>query len=167
MEFVANPSPLRSSLFGSFGNLVERVKQIGTLAISAIIGNIFSAILTFCFALGSIPLTLQIISIPIITFLDLLLISSYGFVLFLYIYFFFIFWGFVFLVNLSMSMCALRHKCNFYLKFMWKNETWDVGVLFLCFVGLFCTCFTYVVFFSCLSIFKNIQIRGTGSSFSI
>ncbi|CAL0311447.1 unnamed protein product [Lupinus luteus] len=37
--------------FGSFGNLVERVKQFGTIAISAIIGNIFSAIFTFCFAL--------------------------------------------------------------------------------------------------------------------
>ncbi|KAJ1403903.1 Zinc finger, RING-type [Sesbania bispinosa] len=51
MEFVPNPSPLRSTLFGSFGDLVERVKRIGTLAVSAIIGNIFSAILTFCFAL--------------------------------------------------------------------------------------------------------------------
>ncbi|XP_061346072.1 NEP1-interacting protein 1 [Gastrolobium bilobum] len=51
MEFMANPCPLRSSLFGSFGNLVERVTQIGTLAVSAVIGNIFSAILTFCFAL--------------------------------------------------------------------------------------------------------------------
>ncbi|KAL1316004.1 NEP1-interacting protein 1-like [Arachis hypogaea] len=51
MEFVPNPSPLRSSLFGSFGDLVERIKQIGTLAVSAVIGNIFSAILTFCFAL--------------------------------------------------------------------------------------------------------------------
>ncbi|XP_015963576.1 NEP1-interacting protein 1 [Arachis duranensis] len=51
MEFVPNPCPLRSSLFGSFGDLVERIKQIGTLAVSAVIGNIFSAILTFCFAL--------------------------------------------------------------------------------------------------------------------
>ncbi|QCD91149.1 NEP1-interacting protein 1-like [Vigna unguiculata] len=48
MEFVPNPCPLRSS---SLGNLVERVKQLGTLAVSAVIGNIFSAILTFCFAL--------------------------------------------------------------------------------------------------------------------
>ncbi|XP_020216951.1 NEP1-interacting protein 1 isoform X1 [Cajanus cajan] len=48
MEFVPNPCPLRSS---SFVNLVERVKQLGTLAVSAVIGNIFSAILTFCFAL--------------------------------------------------------------------------------------------------------------------
>ncbi|OIW11058.1 hypothetical protein TanjilG_22865 [Lupinus angustifolius] len=51
MEFLANPSPLRSSLFGSFGNIVERVKQFGTIAVSVIIGNIFSAIFTFCFAL--------------------------------------------------------------------------------------------------------------------
>ncbi|KAK7367253.1 hypothetical protein VNO80_09262 [Phaseolus coccineus] len=48
MEFVPNPCPLRSS---SLGNLVERVKQLGTLAVSAVIRNIFSAILTFCFAL--------------------------------------------------------------------------------------------------------------------
>ncbi|XP_014519459.1 NEP1-interacting protein 1 [Vigna radiata var. radiata] len=48
MEFEPNPCPLRSS---SLGNLVERVKQLGTLAVSAVIGNIFSAILTFCFAL--------------------------------------------------------------------------------------------------------------------
>ncbi|CAL0331936.1 unnamed protein product [Lupinus luteus] len=51
MEFLTNSFPLRSSLFGSFGNLLERVKQMGTLAVSAIIGNILSAILTFCFAL--------------------------------------------------------------------------------------------------------------------
>ncbi|TKY70296.1 NEP1-interacting protein 1 [Spatholobus suberectus] len=48
MDFVPNPCPLRSS---SFVNLVERFKQLGTLAVSAVIGNIFSAILTFCFAL--------------------------------------------------------------------------------------------------------------------
>ncbi|KAK7406860.1 hypothetical protein VNO78_08494 [Psophocarpus tetragonolobus] len=48
MEFVPNPCPLRSS---SFGNFIDRVKQLGTLAVSAVIGNIFSAILTFCFAL--------------------------------------------------------------------------------------------------------------------
>ena len=51
MDFVPIPCPSRSSLFGSFGNLVDKVKQIGTLAVSAVIGNIFSAILTFCFAL--------------------------------------------------------------------------------------------------------------------
>ncbi|KAF7809615.1 NEP1-interacting protein 1 [Senna tora] len=49
MEFVANPCP-SSSLVASFGNFVERVKQISGLAVSAIIGNIFSAIFTFCFA---------------------------------------------------------------------------------------------------------------------
>ncbi|KAG4380173.1 hypothetical protein GLYMA_16G121900v4 [Glycine max] len=47
MEFVPNQCPL----MGSFGNFVERVKRVGTLFVSAIIGNIFSAILTFCFAL--------------------------------------------------------------------------------------------------------------------
>ncbi|KAK7309382.1 hypothetical protein RJT34_06058 [Clitoria ternatea] len=48
MDFVPNPCPFRSF---SLGNLIERVKQLGTLAVSAVIGNIFSAILTFCFAL--------------------------------------------------------------------------------------------------------------------
>ncbi|XP_047179523.1 NEP1-interacting protein 2-like [Vigna umbellata] len=47
-SIVPNPFLLRSS---SLGNLVERVKQLGTLAVSAVIGNIFSAIFTFCFAL--------------------------------------------------------------------------------------------------------------------
>ncbi|XP_027361068.1 NEP1-interacting protein 1-like isoform X2 [Abrus precatorius] len=47
MDFVPNPCPLRSF---AFGNLLERVKQLGTLAVSVVIGNIFSAILTFCFA---------------------------------------------------------------------------------------------------------------------
>ncbi|CAL0314490.1 unnamed protein product [Lupinus luteus] len=47
MDFSLKLCPL----FGSFGNFVERVKQIGTVAVSAIVGNIFSAILTFCFAL--------------------------------------------------------------------------------------------------------------------
>ncbi|KAL2348646.1 hypothetical protein Fmac_002646 [Flemingia macrophylla] len=77
MEFVPNPCPLRSS---SFVNLVERVKQLGTLAVSAVIGNIFSAILTFCFALGLIRLTLLSIFVSFAGFqtqtLDLPLFSS-------------------------------------------------------------------------------------------
>lgn len=47
MEFLPNQCPLMDS----FGNFVERVKRVCTLFVSAIIGNIFSAILTFCFAL--------------------------------------------------------------------------------------------------------------------
>ncbi|KAK7262998.1 hypothetical protein RJT34_30582 [Clitoria ternatea] len=47
MEFLPNQCPLITS----FGNFVESVKRVGTLFVSAIIGNIFSAILTFCFAL--------------------------------------------------------------------------------------------------------------------
>ncbi|XP_027347183.1 NEP1-interacting protein 1-like [Abrus precatorius] len=47
MEFVANQCPSMDS----FGNFTERVKRVGNLFVSAIIGNIFSAILTFCFAL--------------------------------------------------------------------------------------------------------------------
>ncbi|XP_028787353.1 NEP1-interacting protein 1-like isoform X1 [Neltuma alba] len=51
MDFVANPFPLPSSALGSFGSFVERVRRISSLAVSVIIGNILSAILTFCFAL--------------------------------------------------------------------------------------------------------------------
>ncbi|KAI4327784.1 hypothetical protein L6164_020206 [Bauhinia variegata] len=51
MDFVAAPCPLHSILLPSLGNFVERVRQISSLAVSVIIGNIFSAILTFCFAL--------------------------------------------------------------------------------------------------------------------
>ncbi|XP_054825423.1 NEP1-interacting protein 1 [Prosopis cineraria] len=51
MDFVANPFPLPSSSLGSFGSFVERVRRGSSLAVSVIIGNIFSAILTFCFAL--------------------------------------------------------------------------------------------------------------------
>ncbi|KAI4314715.1 hypothetical protein L6164_027595 [Bauhinia variegata] len=51
MDFVATPCPLISFLLPSLGNFVDRVRQISSLAVSAIIGNIFSAILTFCFAI--------------------------------------------------------------------------------------------------------------------
>ncbi|QCD82114.1 NEP1-interacting protein 2-like [Vigna unguiculata] len=47
MESEPNQCPLT----GSLGNFVEKVKRVGTLFVSAIIGNILSAILTFCFAL--------------------------------------------------------------------------------------------------------------------
>jgi hypothetical protein len=40
------------SSLSSFGNFVEKVKELCNLAVSAIIGNIFSAIFTFFFALG-------------------------------------------------------------------------------------------------------------------
>ncbi|KAL5063630.1 hypothetical protein RYX36_025367 [Vicia faba] len=46
MEYVAN----QCSLLEVFHNFVERVKWVGVLIVSVIIGNIFSAILTFCFA---------------------------------------------------------------------------------------------------------------------
>lgn len=47
MEFLPNQCPLMDS----FGNFVERVKRVCALFVSATIGNIISAILTFCFAL--------------------------------------------------------------------------------------------------------------------
>ncbi|GAU34234.1 hypothetical protein TSUD_210160, partial [Trifolium subterraneum] len=46
MEFMANQCPL----LDFFVNLVKRVRWVGGLIISVIIGNIFCAILTFCFA---------------------------------------------------------------------------------------------------------------------
>ena len=54
MEFVAGSYPLHSAQLVSFGNFIGRVKQITRFAVSAIIGSIFSAILTLCFALGRI-----------------------------------------------------------------------------------------------------------------
>ncbi|KAG2408834.1 NEP1-interacting protein [Vigna angularis] len=48
MESEPNQCPLT----GSLGNFAEKVKRVGTLFVSAIVGNILSAILTFCFALG-------------------------------------------------------------------------------------------------------------------
>ncbi|WJX94121.1 Translation initiation factor 3 subunit c [Trifolium repens] len=46
MEFMANSCPL----LDFFVNLVERVRWVGGLIISVIIGNIIFAIFTFCFA---------------------------------------------------------------------------------------------------------------------
>ena len=51
MDSVPNQCPLT----GFLGNFVQKVKRVGTLFVSAIIGNILSAILTFCFALGTPP----------------------------------------------------------------------------------------------------------------
>lgn len=54
MEFYApfsSHSSLPSSPF-SFANLYERAKQLLSFAVSAILGNLFSAIFTFFFALG-------------------------------------------------------------------------------------------------------------------
>jgi hypothetical protein len=52
MDFIAYPSHLASSSSSFFGNFVERVREACHFAVSAIIGNIFSAIFTFFFALG-------------------------------------------------------------------------------------------------------------------
>ncbi|KAF3440351.1 hypothetical protein FNV43_RR18635 [Rhamnella rubrinervis] len=55
MDFIAHPSRFSSSSSSSssssFGNFVERVKEICNFAVSAILGNVFSAIFTFFFAL--------------------------------------------------------------------------------------------------------------------
>ncbi|KAK9948342.1 hypothetical protein M0R45_003923 [Rubus argutus] len=51
MDFIAHPSRFSSSSSYSFGNFFERVKDFCNFAVSAIIGNVFSAIFTFFFAL--------------------------------------------------------------------------------------------------------------------
>ncbi|GMP27052.1 hypothetical protein CsSME_00003224 [Camellia sinensis var. sinensis] len=58
MEVYGYPSHSLPSLSSaspsfSFGNLVEKVRDFFGFAVSAIIGNIFSAIFTFFFALGA------------------------------------------------------------------------------------------------------------------
>ncbi|XP_015889740.3 NEP1-interacting protein 1 [Ziziphus jujuba] len=50
MDFISHPTRFSSSSSSSFGNFVERVKEICNFAVSAILGNIFSAIFTFFFA---------------------------------------------------------------------------------------------------------------------
>ena len=52
MDFIANPFRFSSSSSPSFGNLFERVRDICCYAVSAILGNVLSAIFTFFFALG-------------------------------------------------------------------------------------------------------------------
>ena len=52
MDFIAYPSLFSSASSSSFGNFIERVREACHFAVSAIIGNIFSAIFTFFFALG-------------------------------------------------------------------------------------------------------------------
>ncbi|XP_021907837.1 NEP1-interacting protein 1 [Carica papaya] len=51
MEAYGYPSRFSLSSLSSFGNFVERVKDACNFALSAVVGNIFSAILTFFFAL--------------------------------------------------------------------------------------------------------------------
>lgn len=53
MEFYAYPSRFSMSSLSLCGNFFERVKEFCNFAVSAVIGNIFSAIFTFFFALGS------------------------------------------------------------------------------------------------------------------
>lgn len=52
MEFHANPSRFSLRIAFVVGDLVERVKEMCSAAVSVVLGNIFSAILTFFFALG-------------------------------------------------------------------------------------------------------------------
>ncbi|KAG6700733.1 hypothetical protein I3842_08G127400 [Carya illinoinensis] len=51
MDFIAHPSVLASSSSSLFVNFLERVRDGFHFAVSAVIGNIFSAIFTFFFAL--------------------------------------------------------------------------------------------------------------------
>ncbi|MBA0591990.1 hypothetical protein Gorai_008980 [Gossypium raimondii] len=52
MDFYEYPSRFSLSSLSLFGDFVEKVKYFCNFAVSAILGNIFSAILTFFFALG-------------------------------------------------------------------------------------------------------------------
>lgn len=52
MDFISHPSVLASSSSSLFVNFFERVRETFHFAVSAVIGNIFSAIFTFFFALG-------------------------------------------------------------------------------------------------------------------
>ena len=64
MDFIAHPSGFSasssssSSLCSLVGNFFDKVKEGFNFAVSAILGNIFSAIFTFFFALGKYPLFL-------------------------------------------------------------------------------------------------------------
>ncbi|XVF18085.1 hypothetical protein REPUB_Repub10bG0181200 [Reevesia pubescens] len=51
MDYYQYPSRFSMSSFSLFGDFIEKVKDFCNFAVSAIIGNIFSAILTFFFAL--------------------------------------------------------------------------------------------------------------------
>ncbi|KAJ6929765.1 NEP1-interacting protein-like 1 [Populus alba x Populus x berolinensis] len=51
MEVYPYPSRFSMSSLCSFGNFVDKVKEVCNFVVSAIIGNIFSAIFTFFFAL--------------------------------------------------------------------------------------------------------------------
>ncbi|KAK4772295.1 hypothetical protein SAY86_014070 [Trapa natans] len=53
MEFHANPFRFSLPVLSAFGNFFQRVKEICSSAVSVVLGNIFSAILTFFFALVS------------------------------------------------------------------------------------------------------------------
>ena len=52
MDYYEYPSRFSMSSFSLFGDFFEKVKDFCNFAVSAIIGNIFAAILTFFFALG-------------------------------------------------------------------------------------------------------------------
>ncbi|KAK4774076.1 hypothetical protein SAY87_029095 [Trapa incisa] len=51
MEFYGNPPRFRISVGLVVGNPIQRVKEMCSAAVSVVLGNIFSAILTFFFAL--------------------------------------------------------------------------------------------------------------------
>ncbi|CAN6541470.1 hypothetical protein ACFX13_018564 [Malus domestica] len=51
MDFIAHPSRFSPSYSFSLGNFIERVKDFCNFAVSAVLGNVFSAIFTFFFAL--------------------------------------------------------------------------------------------------------------------
>lgn len=65
MEYYPYPSRFSMPLLPSFGDFVGKVKEVCNFAVSAIIGNIFSAIFTFFFALGLSYIFILRFSLPL------------------------------------------------------------------------------------------------------
>lgn len=51
-HFPPSSSPSSSESYSSFGFIVNKIKEFIRCAVSAVVGNVFSAIFTFFFALG-------------------------------------------------------------------------------------------------------------------
>uniref|UniRef100_A0A803R124 Uncharacterized protein n=1 Tax=Cannabis sativa TaxID=3483 RepID=A0A803R124_CANSA len=81
MDFIGHPFRFSSPSLPSFGNFIERVKEFCTFAVSAILGNIFSAIFTFFFALGLYFLSLFGRAFLLLLLHDFLIASAFLFYL--------------------------------------------------------------------------------------
>ncbi|MBA0714539.1 hypothetical protein Golax_013506 [Gossypium laxum] len=77
MDYYGYPSRVSMSSISLLGNFIKKVKEFCNSALSAIIGNIFSAILTFFFALGWFLFSLSV-SLFLQKLLDLILGTLLG-----------------------------------------------------------------------------------------